>query len=132
MKYLMDYLDPLVSKLLKEHGAFFAFSNSSFEEQKDKKIPKEEYCNMKGYPGLVVVRSSVSELAKKLEEALTTAAQKDLAENGRECIIRRELNNREALYTGSIVDTVAALHVYGITEEEVISMYNKMKGEDDD
>jgi len=127
MKYLTDYLNPLVSDVLDTYGAFFAFSDRSFEEQRDTERPKEDYCTVRGYPGLVVLKDTVDEIVSQLRKVYADAIQQDITENGKEAVIRRELNNHEAMCTMDPTDTIAALAGYDITEEEVLNMLKTMK-----
>jgi hypothetical protein len=47
----------------------------------------------------------------------------DIAENGKENIIKRELYNHEAFYTDDITSTTEALDAYGFTVDEIRTVY---------
>jgi len=114
MKYLMDYIQDKQTALLDKMGAFFAFGNKQFDEQKKEGV---EYVSMK--MGLICPKSNAKELHEGLRKIAKEGMAADLAENGKSGIIRRELSNHEYCYTYDISDTVDAVSEYGITEEEV-------------
>jgi len=122
MKYLQDYINENQTKALDEAGAFFAFSKKQFDEAK-----KEGVVYVNGPAGLICPKNSVDGLAEKLNEIHQNSIKADLAENGKDKIILRELNNHEAFYTQNIDDTANALADYPITKEEILTIYKKNK-----
>lgn len=118
MKSLSDYTRAAHTALFEKTGAFFAFSQSQFEEHKKEGVT---YVALDG--GLVSPKENVDELIQGFSSISKSGIAQDLAENGREAIIRRELANYECFYTRSIEDCVDALKDYGITEEEVRAVY---------
>jgi len=110
-------IDIEISRIMKEHGAFFAFSNEQFERQRDPNILKENYTNIK--VGMICPTETALMLICDLEEAYDSHAKTVLRKYTVDQIIRYELNNHEIDVTGDITDTVDAVAVYGITEDRV-------------
>lgn len=90
MKYFSDYYNDTVTKLHHELGAFYAFSNEQFEENKK---PNVQYVRFNS--GLLVPKGSAEEYVKKLPKIMEEAAKKDIEDNGALAIIRREFWNHE-------------------------------------
>jgi len=119
MKTLSDYINAAQTKAFDDAGAFFAFSN----EQLEAKIqPNTKYVNMGA--GLICRKDSYKQLQKALDDITAGGIRQDIEENGIDNIIRRELSNHEAYYTGDIEDTVEALADYHITAEQVMTVFN--------
>lgn len=118
MKYLSDYTNQPISDLLTKYNGFFAFSTKQFEEAKKEGI---KYVNRGA--GLFHEAGKSKEFDAELAKINADAIKQDLAENGREKIIERELGNYEAYYTGEIEDTAEALKDYGITNEEILEVF---------
>lgn len=121
MNSLSDYTQSLQTNLFAQLGAFFAFGQSQFEEKREEGV---QYVSLSS--GLVVPKENANALVNGLKEITTKGIAQDLEENGREAIIRRELNNYECHYVRCISDCVEALEAYGITQEEIKSVYNEM------
>jgi hypothetical protein len=107
-----------LENITKKHGAFFAFSNKQYEEQKEDGV---EYTQVG--PGLVVPRNNVKQFILDFEEESSNSIKKDKEENTDKEIIWRELANHEAQITGNISDTVEALSEYGITRKQIAYEY---------
>ena len=120
MKSLSDYIQDKQTALFDETGAFFAFSNAQFEA---KRQPDTVYCGFDG--GMVVPKANAKKLLDGLAAIVDEGIAQDLAENGREAIIRRELANYECDYTGDITDCVEALERYDISAEEINAIFMK-------
>ena len=120
MKYLTDYTQEAQTALFKELGVFFAFSDKHFEE---KKKPLTLYMNMG--QGMVAPIVNADEVRRRLSEIYQAGIAADLAENGKEAIIRRELNNYECGYSQDITPCVDALVDYDITEEEIMTQFRE-------
>lgn len=123
MKYLSHYVQDAQTELLNKLGAFFAFSQKQFDEQKKEGVV---YISVSGL-GVIAPKDNAQELVDGLGNIHKLGIQQDIAENGIENIIKRELNNHEAYYTWSINDTVDALSAYGITREQVREIFNQEK-----
>ena len=120
MKYLSDYTEEGISKALEEFGGFYAFSTKQFNEAKKEGV---KYVSLGA--GLICPEDNALQLVNAIMAVGNNGIQQDLAENGKEAIIRRELYNHEAFYTGDIESTVDALQNYPITEEEVRDVFRK-------
>jgi hypothetical protein len=121
MKYLSDYIQDAQTKLFNETGAFFAFSNKQFNEQKQE---GKTYVNCGA--GMLCPKENVQSLIDGLDEIAKNGIAQDIKENGKTAIIRRELYNHEAFYTYDIDSTVAALDGYGFTREEIAGVFREV------
>jgi len=106
-------------------GAFFAFSDDQFNESA--KLPPAEYCALPG--GLICPKVNVKTLHSEMNRIQSEGIAQDLAENGKDAIIRRELYNHEIGITWDTRDTVLALQDYSISEEEIEAVFDGMKEE---
>ena len=124
MKYLNEYFDEDISTCLKKHGAFFCFSKSQFEEGRTEGVT---YVDMGG--GLVCPKENAESYSEESDAIIMAAIAQDIAENGIEGIIMRELDNHEAFYTRDISSTVDALVCYDITADQVrqVFIHGKLK-----
>ena len=118
MKTLNDYTSDKISAVLEKHGAFFAFSNAQFEE---KRVEGVEY--VRNLNGMVMPKESKFQLIKEINEIYAEGVKQDITENGLTAIIKRELSNYECYYTGDIEDAVEALEDYGVTHEQVLTVF---------
>ena len=118
MKYLSDYAQEGLSKLFKEYGVFFAFSNKQYEEKAERDVA---YVHL--FSGMICPKEHAKILLKKLHECHMAAIKTDIEENGKEAIIKRELYNHEAFYVYSIEDTVDCLKNYEITTDEIQEVF---------
>jgi hypothetical protein len=126
MKYLSDYIQDAQSSLFKETGTIFAFSKKQFDEQRQEGVV---YTNCGS--GMLCPKNNVENLINGLKKIFDEGVKQDLAENGKEKIIRRELFNHEAFYTCDIQPTIDALSVYeGISDEDIVKVYYKIKKEE--
>lgn len=121
MKTLNDYTDEKISELYNKTGAFFAFSNKQFEE---KKVEGVEYVSMDG--GIICPKENVKTLVEGMNSVYETGIKQDLEENGKDKIIERELYNHEAFYTWDYETTFSSLVGYGITRDEVKTVFYKL------
>lgn len=122
MKYLQDYINDSQTAVIDKAGAFFAFSDKQYEEQKSPDKDKLDYTHLFG--GLICPKDTAKQLLIDLAEVHKVGIEQDIAENGIEGIIKRELNNYEAYYTRDITSTVEALEPYGITEDQVRKIFH--------
>jgi len=125
MKSLSDYTQDAISDLYKRTGAFWAFSQKQFNEQKQDGV---KYIQLPD--GCIVPKDSVKLFVREQRQIITRGIERDLAENGMIAIVQRELANHEYSYTGDPSDTIDALEEYGITAKEVISIANGNYPED--
>jgi len=120
MKYLTNYIEQAHTEALNRAGAFFAFSTSQFNEAKKEGV---KYSNLEY--GLICPTDNCETLLKELDTTYKAGIKQDIAENGIDNIIIRELANHEAYYTGDTTSTREALADYPITLEQIQSIYNK-------
>jgi hypothetical protein len=118
MKTLNDYTRYKISAVLEKHGAFFAFSNAQFEE---KQVEGVEY--VRNLNGMVMPKESKFQLIKEINEIYAEGVKQDIAENGLTAIIKRELSSYECYYIGDIEDAVEVLEDYGVTHEQVLTVF---------
>ena len=121
MKYLSDYIQDAQTKLFDETGTFFAFSQDQFNEGKKEGVT---YTAMLG--GAIVPVENAKKLMLGLEKIHDAGIAQDIAENGIEAIIARELSNHEAYYTYDISDTFDSLLGYNVTKAQVQAVFNKI------
>jgi hypothetical protein len=86
MKYLSQYMEAKQTQALRKAGAFFAFSESQFEEGKDKNRPRKDYTN--GPAGMICPKDTIKVLLAELDTIYQDSIKEDIAENGLEAIIR--------------------------------------------
>ena len=128
MKYLQDYMTERQSAAFKKAKAFFAFSDKQLQEGlTETNQNKEDVVSMGN--GLIAAKNQASTLFKELEQIYTESIQQDIEENGLNAIIRRELSNHEAYYTGDIESTVDALEDYPVTAEDIHKVYRNRNHE---
>ena len=118
MKYLSEYMQEGQTKALDKAGAFFAFSKDQFDASKKEGVT---YVNLN--MGLICPKETASTLLKELGEIYKSSIQQDITENGLTAIIKRELNNHEAYYTGDIESTADALADYPVTVEDIHKVF---------
>lgn len=118
MKTLNDYTSDKISAVLEKHGAYFAFSKKQFEE---KQVEGVKYVT--DGSGMVCPKENYNQLIKEMLEIYEEGVKQDIAENGLTAIIKRELANYECYYTNDIEDAVDALESYGITHEQVLTVF---------
>ena len=125
MKYLSEILEEQQTALFKECGVFFAFNKDQLDEGLAKiDATVDDVVNMGG--GMVCLEKHAITFIEKHDELVKNAIQTDLKMHGKAGVIRRELFNHEAFYTYDIESTVDALDGYGITEQEVLTSFNKI------
>ncbi len=104
MKYLSDYMNARQTELFNETGAFFAFSQSQFD---DKRREGVNYITLGS--GLICPQDNVKQLEKGLSDILTWAIHQDVSENGVDRIVEREYFNYETHITMNNTDAMRAL-----------------------
>ena len=112
---LMLYIKDKTNRMLKENGAFYAFSQSQFNE---KKIEGVEYVNLPH--GLVCPKENVKTVQTRIDSIVDEGIKQDLEENSVEEIIERVLWSMEL----NIEDCMRALEGYNIPLEIIIDVYH--------
>tara|TARA_R110000803_G_scaffold171801_1_gene234708 strand:+ start:1310 stop:1696 length:387 start_codon:yes stop_codon:yes gene_type:complete len=123
MKYLQDYMEEKQTKLFKETGTFFAFSDKQYEEQADK---TKTYVYMGA--GMYTLKKYAKDQIEKHYQIYNNAIKQDIKENGKDKIILRELLNHEAYYTNDLEQTIETLKDYPFSEDDISHIYQKNYG----
>lgn len=120
MKYLSDYITEKQSALFKKHGVFFAFSEKQYEEQK-----REGVVYVSLGMGTLCPKENAKAFIEEHHNVVNEGIAEDIAENGIDGVILRELDNHEAYYTGDATSTVESLEGYPVTREQVWELFRK-------
>lgn len=119
MKYLSEYMENKQTEAFNKYGAFFAFSDTQYDEKAVKGV---KYASLGA--GLIAPVDNVKLLATDLKSIRRDAIQQDINENGIEAIIQRELANHECQITCDYTDALDALAGYDVTEKQVKEQYD--------
>lgn len=119
MKYLSHYTEQAQSKAFEKAWAFFCFGQAQFDE---KKVEGIKYVDL--WAWLICPKENVITLVDELKQATQNGIKQDIAENGLNAIIRRELNNYECYYTCDPTEAINALvGSYPVTADDVIKVF---------
>lgn len=129
MKYLSDYVQDEQTKLFEEIGLFFAFNDAQWKEGVAKnghlkpEVTKWTSIGAGGYLPTV----NIKKFEAGMDDICKRGIETDLAENGREGVLKREIGNYEVTYTGELDDPNFrdAIRDYKFTEEEVRKAYKE-------
>lgn len=102
------------TNLFSKYGAFFAFSNKQFNEQKQDNV---KYVSISA--GLIAPKENVTQLITELNKLSKNDAEQDIADNGIKKIIHRELANYECQISGEYDCVVDLLAGHGITQKQI-------------
>ncbi len=127
MKYLSEYVEEATTQALDDAGAFFAFSDEQFKEQEQKGV---KYCHLFG--GLICPKDNAKNFLAVYDNIIKTGIAQDIKENGKSAIIKRELANHEATYTGDTESTIDALKGYNFTNEEIAQGLRELYKEEEE
>lgn len=125
IKYLSDYMKDAQSDLFQRCGVFWAFDQDQFDEwcktvwadSNDKLVSIGD--------GWYCLKKNIDALKIGLEQIRQNAIKEDLAENGIERIIWRELANHEAQVSFDLSDVVMQLEHYWITSDQIQAEFVK-------
>ena len=126
MKSLRHYIDERMTQLFNDTGAFFAFSNSQFDEKKEEGF---QYVSLGA--GLLVPKQNAKKVVDGLDNITEEGIKLDIEENGKDAIIKRELFNFECFYTGDVSDCVDSMKRYGFSQDEVNEVFNRVRLEEE-
>lgn len=115
---LGDYMNPPLSELNAEFGAFYAMSLAAFEE---KGLNHQDYSKMPC--GFFVPKGKEEEFYNRKLEIIKKANSDHLAAEGEEAIVMHALWNHECALSNSIEAAVHAVSCYGIAEQAVLDAY---------
>ena len=120
MKHLSDYTQEGITNVMNKYGAFFAFSKSQFEAAKVEGLQYESLSS-----GMIVPVGKGKAVIEEINAVGDAGIAQDIAENGLEAIIKRELYNHECFYTGDWKEAAfqGAFEGYDISEEDVHKVY---------
>jgi hypothetical protein len=107
--------DQKQTAVFKKHGAFFAFGQKQFEEQRDPEV--EKYCHL--FAGLLAPKENCDQLMKDLDAVHEESKRKTRANHTVKELVMYELANHECHYTGSYEAALDALKALDITEDQV-------------
>lgn len=127
---LNKYTEQKQTNLFNKYGVFFAFSNEQLQkgidDLKSKGILLEGEKLMRLPLGMLAPSKHAQTVMEKLAKIHKDGRAEDIAENGKEKIIVRELYNYECFYTGDYSEAYEnTLKDYGFTLEEVRKAYYK-------
>lgn len=125
MKYLSEYIEVKTDKLYEKMGAFYAFGQNQFDEKAKDGV---DYVIMGC--GLICPKENAQLFIDEYDKIIKESIAEDIADNGKEAIIKRELNNYECYYTGDISDCVDSLKDYGYTKDEIWKIFNNTNWDD--
>ena len=120
MKYLNDYMQDKQTATFNKFGAFFAFSDTQFNEQKKEGV---KYVSMGA--GILAPINEAKNLRHELNTVYQQAIKQDIQENGIKAIIHRELANHECQISMDHSDALISLDGYGITEKQVLAEWSE-------
>jgi hypothetical protein len=120
MKYLQDYVLLNKSKIFSKHDAFIAFDTTEFNQRKKSGVKYAVWEDSVFVPE-VNAEVFIEEIFKNHYDAI----KQDIAENGKERIICRELANYEYQVSLDIQSVIQALSGYGFTTDDIIKESKK-------
>lgn len=119
-----------LDNIIKDHGAFWAFGQAQFEEQRQEGV---KYKSIAQLGGLICPAEQVENLISaisKASDAHNKEVKKLIEDEGkRRELIRYTLDNFESFYTHDLTDATNELERYGITSEEVKEEFNRVREE---
>ena len=115
------YAEKELSNLWEENGAFFAFSQSQFDEAAEEGIRYKVLSSI----GLYIPVDNVATVLNGMEAIQKNEIERDIKGNGLRSIIIRELYNYECFYTWDYSNAIEALEPYGVTEEQVYKIFRE-------
>lgn len=124
---MSQFIQEQQTQLFNRLGVIFAFSKKQFDEAKKEGV---EYVSVLGV-GELVPKEHAKELVEELNKIHVEGRAKELAEKGIDKIIEEALSNHECFYTWDLDDAFASLEPYGVTAEQVIAVFNRVKHEYD-
>ena len=108
------YVDDGITRTLEKYGAFFAFNQSQFEENKKEGV---KYVDLGA--GLIGPKENAQKIADGIEAVTKGGVAKDLETRTDKEIIWAEFANYECQIVGSPEDAIDALANYPFTEKQI-------------
>jgi hypothetical protein len=103
-----------INGLLTANGAFFAFTEQQYN---DEALPGVEYKRL--YAGMLCPSNNVKTVMDGLDSLNDEKIQYELSNNSLKDIIWDSLANYECQISGDYNDAIAALKVYGISDDDI-------------
>ena len=112
----MNYfnIDVKINDLLTANGAFFAFTEQQYN---DEALPGVDYKRL--YAGMLCPSDNVKTVMDGLDNLSAEKIQFELANNTVKAMVWDALANYECQISGNYNDAIAALKVYGISEDDI-------------
>ncbi|MGR5448733.1 DUF7659 family protein [Vibrio sp. PNB22_3_1] len=127
MKTINCYTQEKLNIIMREHGAFFAFSPEQVHKGVTQASCHGFSSDKRDYScdetGMFAPITEMVECERKITELYEWAAKQRLQDYGKQAIIKYELANHECGYTGDPSAAVDAVAIYGITEAEVHKVF---------
>jgi len=114
MTTLNTYTQAAQTEAFNKYGAFFAFGNKQFDEQKEDGI---KYVDLGA--GLIAPKETYKDLIEDLNNIHKCGIAQDIKENGIKKILWREFANYECQIVGSPKDAIDALENYHIDKKTI-------------
>ena len=114
--------DEAISKAIKDHKVFFAFSNEQFEKSKTELQPNEKYVRLQddGFIPELQFNSFIKEMVKVQDNFKKAVEENNLKEKH----IIYELQNYECFYTMDPTEAINALSDF-YSEKEILEVFSK-------
>ena len=114
--------DEAISKAIKDHKVFFAFSNEQFEESKTELQPNEKYVRLQGggFIPELQFNSFIKEMVKVQDNFKKAVEENNLKEKH----IIYELQNYECFYTMDPTEAINTLSDF-YSEKEILEVFSK-------
>ena len=114
--------DEAISKAIKDHKVFFAFSNEQFEESKTELQPNEKYVRLQGggFIPELQFNSFIKEMVKVQDNFKKAVEENNLKEKH----IIYELQNYECFYTMDPTKAINTLSDF-YSEKEILEVFSK-------
>lgn len=128
MKYLTDYTKEAQSKLFKELKVMFAFSDEQLAEGMEENGIKDKKGLISLGAGLILPEKNLKEFKNRMDSIVKEGQALDLAENGKDGVLERELANYEIGYATrrwNDENFRDGIDGYNFTEEEIKNAYYK-------
>ena len=120
MKYLQNYSEEKINKIIKNHGGFFAFNNNQFNDNKKEGVI---YCRL--YGGLIAPKNKADYIIKQIDIISKKAIKQDIKENGIKNIIFRDCSNLELQFSyNGIEEIIDYLKDYNFNKKDIEKHYN--------
>ena len=120
MKYLENYSEEKINKIIKNNGGFFAFNNNQFNDNKKEGVI---YCRL--YGGLIAPKNKADYIISQIDLISKKAIKQDIRENGIKNIVFRDCSNLELQFSyNGICEIIDYLKDYNFNKKDIEKHYN--------